>query len=86
MDNERFPGLPGSSADPREGVGRLVRQVWVEWAAKQPDPKPSWLIPWEGLDEGQKEVDMRIGAALFTAGQLAESARQPGGRFTGDRP
>ena len=60
---------PGDPREPRELVGRFVRQIWVEWAREQPDPKPSWLLPWESLDEGQREVDMRIGAALFTAGQ-----------------
>lgn len=62
---------PGDPAEPRELVGRSVRQVWVEWAAEQADPKPSWLLPWEELDDGQKEVDMRIGAALFEAGRKA---------------
>lgn len=56
-------------AEPRELVGRLVRQVWVEWAREQPDAKPSWLLPWEELDAGQREVDMRIGAMLFSKGQ-----------------
>lgn len=58
-------------AEPRELAGRLVRQVWVEWARQQPDPKPSWLLPWEELDDAQQEVDMRIGAALFDAGYRA---------------
>lgn len=48
----------------REQRGRRVREVWVRWAAEQPDPKSSWLTPWEDLDEGQREVDMRIGEAL----------------------
>jgi hypothetical protein len=69
----RVPGIqrhPGGS-EPRELVGRLVRQVWVQWAREQPDPKPSWLLPWEDLDDGQREADMRIGAALFDAGYRA---------------
>jgi len=57
----------------REALGRVVRQVWVEWAREQPNPKPSWLTPWEDLDDGQREVDMRIGEALFTAGKRAAS-------------
>ena len=64
---------PGDPAEPRELVGRMVRQIWVEWAQQQPNPKPSWLLPWDELDTGQREVDMRIGAALFSAGQRAES-------------
>jgi hypothetical protein len=63
----------GDPAEPRELVGRLVRQVWVEWAREQPDAKPSWLLPWEETDGGQREVDMRIGAALFEAGKQAAS-------------
>jgi len=57
--------------DPREDVGRLVRQVWAEWAREQPDAKPSWLLPWEELDAGQQEVDMRIGTVLFRMGFTA---------------
>lgn len=61
----------GGPAEPRELLGRLVRQIWVEWASEQDDPKPSWLLPWEDLDDGQREVDMRIGAKLFEAGRNA---------------
>lgn len=53
----------------RELLGRLVRQAWVQWAREQPGPKPSWLLPWEELDAGQREVDMRIGVALFEWGR-----------------
>jgi NTP pyrophosphatase (non-canonical NTP hydrolase) len=66
------PGCPGDPAEPRELLGRLVRQVWVQWAQEQPDPRPSWLLPWEDLDDGQKEADMRIGEALFSAGRLPD--------------
>jgi hypothetical protein len=44
-----------------------VRRIWVDWAAGQPDPKPSWLIGWGDLDDGQREVDMRIGAGVAAA-------------------
>lgn len=63
------PIRPGDPAEPRLLAGMFVRQVWVDWAREQPDPKPSWLLPWADLDPGQQEVDMRIGAALFDAGQ-----------------
>ena len=49
--------------DDREPLGRIVRETWVAWAREQYRPKPSWLVPWERLDNGQREVDMRIGAA-----------------------
>jgi hypothetical protein len=55
----------------REMAGRLVREIWVQWAREQPDPKPSWLLPWEDLDAGQREVDMRIGEALYEKGRAA---------------
>lgn len=60
--------------DSREELGRLVRAVWTEWAGEQPDPKPSWLLPWEALDAGQREVDMRIGATV--AAVAVASARE----------
>jgi len=50
--------------DPREPLGRMVRDTWIRWASEQPDARPSWLLPWEELDAGQREVDMRIGAAI----------------------
>ncbi len=46
----------------------MVRHVWVEWAKEQPNPKPSWLVPWEHLLESDREVDRRIGAALYDLG------------------
>jgi hypothetical protein len=53
-----------------ENLGRMVRDEWVAWAREQPDPKPSWLTPWDGLDEGQRAVDIRIGRVLFDYGAL----------------
>lgn len=52
----------------REELGRIVREVWVEWAKEQQSPKPSWLVPWEGLGEPDKEVDRRIGERLAAEG------------------
>jgi hypothetical protein len=51
----------------REALGRIVRQIWVAWASEQTELKPSWLIAWDDLDDGQREVDMRIGAAVAAA-------------------
>ncbi len=48
----------------RERRGQTVRGAWVEWASGQPDPKPSWLEPWEALSDRDREADMRIGDAL----------------------
>lgn len=54
-------------ADPlsREELGHVVRLAWVQWAERQPDPKPSWLVPWEALDEVSKEADRVIGEAVL---------------------
>jgi hypothetical protein len=59
-----------------EDLGRRVRDEWVAWARGQPDPKPSWLVPWDGLDEGQRAVDIRIGRALFDLGVMTALAIQ----------
>jgi hypothetical protein len=52
----------------RDTLGRLVRQIWVHWALEQPNPKASWVLPWEKLAEPDKEVDRRIGETLFNMG------------------
>jgi hypothetical protein len=64
--------------DSRELLGRVVRAAWVAWAKEQPDPKPSWLTGWDELDDGQREVDMRIGAAVakHAAEQCADVAAE----------
>lgn len=48
----------------REALGKVVRDVWVAWAAEQPDAKPAWLAPWESLPDHIQDVDMRIGEAV----------------------
>jgi hypothetical protein len=60
----------------REQCGRIVRRVWVEWAREQPNPKPSWLLPWEELSEPDREVARRIGETLFRIGVDAGIALQ----------
>jgi hypothetical protein len=63
----------------REQLGRLVRRVWVSWAREQPDPKPSWLLDWDDLDESLREVDRRIGEAVANAAfEAAMGVRVPG--------
>lgn len=52
----------------REALGRVVREVWIAWAQEQLTPKASWLVPWEGLSEPDKEVDRRIGETLARIG------------------
>lgn len=48
----------------RETLGRMVREAWVRWARTQPDPKPSWLVPYDELSEPDKEADRQIGEAI----------------------
>jgi hypothetical protein len=62
----------GYLAGQREHLGRVVRDAWVQWAVEQEAPKPSWLISWAELDDGQRDVDMRIGEAV--ASEVLEAA------------
>lgn len=48
-----------------EKLGRRVREVWVKWAKEQENPKKSWLVEYDDLDEKDKEVDRRIGLAIW---------------------
>jgi len=64
----RFARLLAAGGIDREALGREVRAAWVAWALEQPSPKASWLVPWEGLDEPDREVDRRIGERLFAMG------------------
>jgi hypothetical protein len=48
----------------RDDLGRIVRKAWVRWARMQPDPKPSWLVPYDELSEADKEADRQIGEAV----------------------
>lgn len=60
--------VPPRSSNPaacnREALGRLVREIWIEWAKEQTHPKPSWLLSWEEISESDREVDRRIGERL----------------------
>lgn len=48
----------------RDDLGRMVREAWVKWAKTQPNPKPSWLLPYDELAECDKEADRQIGDHL----------------------
>jgi hypothetical protein len=52
----------------REELGAKVRDWWIRWALTQPDPKPSWLVPFEALSPADREADMMIGEELFCLG------------------
>ena len=62
----RIKGIPESDHDM---LGRAVRDEWVKWAREQPNPKPSWLVPWDELSEPDKDVDRRIGRRLANIGR-----------------
>ena len=73
-----------SDQSAREQRGQTVRETWVAWAKRQRAPKRSWLIGWDDLDDGQREVDMLIGDAVAAAERariiaLADAYRCPCG-------
>lgn len=49
----------------REHLGRALRAAWLAWARRQPNPKPSWLLPWEDLPAEHQEVDMCMAEAVL---------------------
>lgn len=61
--------------DARDALGKQVREVWRKWARTQPNPKESWLVPYEELSETDKEADRMIGEALFFEGVKATLLR-----------
>lgn len=56
----------GSRALPikRDELGRMVREAWLRWAETQTNSKPSWLVPYEDLDDQDKEADQQIGETI----------------------
>lgn len=60
----RPPYADPLTPEERDTLGRLVRQAWMLWANEQPDPKPSWLVPYDDLPEPDREADRRIGEAI----------------------
>jgi hypothetical protein len=61
----KFPTQEDKVARERDRLGRLVRELWIGWAEKQPSPKPSWLVPYHELSESDKEADRVIGYGLL---------------------
>lgn len=59
----------------RETLGRMVREAWVRWAQTQPDPKLSWLAPYDELSEPDKEADRQIGEAIARWTLIHDAAR-----------
>lgn len=46
-------------------MGRRVREVWVRWAEKQPNPKPSWLLNYDAITPAEQDADDCIGMAIW---------------------
>ena len=44
----------------REDGGKLVRKAWLDWCQEQQVTKESWLLPWEKMDDWDREFDRRI--------------------------
>jgi hypothetical protein len=59
----------------RDQLGRFVREAWMRWAQTQPNPKPSWLVPYDDLAEPDKEADRQIGEAVARWTLIDDAAR-----------
>lgn len=64
LSNDRDP-VPLLTDSMRDHLGRVVRLAWIRWAKMQPDPKSSWLVPYDELSEPEKEADRQIGQAVI---------------------
>ncbi len=59
----------------RDQLGRFVREAWVRWAETRPNPKPSWLVPYDDLSEPDKEADRQIGETVARWTLVGDAAR-----------
>lgn len=59
----------------REVLGRMAREAWVRWAQTQPSPKDSWLIPYDSLNEAEKEAHRQVGEHLARWTLVGDAAR-----------
>ena len=57
--------------DDREPYGRIVHEIRCAWHLEQRITP----TPWEGLDDGERERDMRIGLAISMRAATAERER-----------
>jgi Lar family restriction alleviation protein len=69
----------------RNALGRMVREAWVRWALTQPNPKPSWLAPYDDLDERDKEADRQIGEAIARWTLIGDAASSQSPAASADR-
>ncbi len=66
---------PAGGEIDRDTLGRMVREAWVRWAQTQPNPKASWLVPYDELSEPDKEADRQIGEAVARWTLIHEAAK-----------
>jgi hypothetical protein len=89
---EELRGSPAERGDgnraipfDRNALGRMVREAWVRWALTQPNPKPSWLAPYDDLDERDKEADRQIGEAIARWTLIGDAASSQSPAASADR-
>ena len=73
----QLSGITDETSSPfdRDHLGRFVREAWVRWAQTQPNPKASWLLPYDELSEPDKEADRQIGEAVARWTLIGHAAR-----------
>jgi len=60
---------------PEQG-GRLVRIIWVQQVYKHfPDPKETYVQPWEAMPEWERQTDVEMFAAIEQAVLQEQPAR-----------
>ena len=69
-------------SEDRDRLGRIVREAWTTWARAQPNIKPSWLLPFDHLDEPDKEVDRQIGETVERVVLADKDAHKRGSDMT----
>ena len=52
----------------REKLGKLVRQIWINYCRDTGDTKPNHLATWDEISESDREVDRQIGEQLYQTG------------------
>ena len=77
VETAELAGEVAVSGDPREPYGRIVHEQRRAWVAGQPGK--FYAVVWEDRDEGQWELDRRIGEAVAAAGREPFNAMLPEG-------
>lgn len=59
----------------RDVLGRMTREAWVRWAESHQQPSASWLVPYENLDETEKEANRQMGENVARWTLAGDAAR-----------